>query len=526
VIEPQLDAPPTDEEIELGHELSGKIILPSVLRADGETYVVNDNLSILGSLRIEPGVEIIIRDGKQIEVKGSLIAEGMDKNKITFASEIPLPGNWKGIYIKESGYAVFRNADISSAEVGIDTEGYTLIASSTIWLNNSAISVHSNAQIIIFENLIYNNSNAIILEKDIVLTNCTFVNNTNTLYSSNSSSSAKLVGCKVNDGSFSNNYLRELHIRNSEIQLNNNGYIHSNELIDTSDSTFTKNVNLNSNSVIMDNINAHTIYINTGFVEMRESTITDYAYIYLQSWRSSSNATNSSVANCKIKQMDIYNEKEDQVVYISNNNICHVTLYKGIVMLESNFLDNFEYDTAIDIQGGNVVMENNYINSNRYYTGIRISNSSMPALRNNTISNCSNGIEIADGFPIIFEKNKFVNLNTAVKITNLAIPSLTLTMKDNIFDSSTNNMNVSNESSGTVDVSGNYWGTVDETEIWNKLNNVIMPDGYLTEPPQDAGSTLEATKSSTTTSSRYNQDLMKEYLQLLMEKKRLFEQSK
>jgi len=149
----------------------------------------------------------------------------------------------------------------------------------------------------------------------------------------------------------------------------------------------------------------------------------------------------------------------------------------------------------------------------------------MPALRNNTISNCSNGIEIADGFPIIFEKNKFVNLNTAVKITNLAIPSLTFTMKDNIFDSSTNNMNVSNESSETVDVSGNYWGTVDETEIWNKLNNVIMPDGYLTEPPQDAGSTLEATKSSTITSSRYNQDLMKEYLQLLMEKKRLFEQS-
>lgn len=117
-------------------------------------YVVGDVLVNPGvTLTIEPGVSVVFsanRDTMQggnwqtlpeLNIRGSIIAEGTSVDSIRFISTEPSPSyNWGHIGIEPGASGVFRYAVIANAHEGIDVEGAAVIEHCRMTLGSTGIS--------------------------------------------------------------------------------------------------------------------------------------------------------------------------------------------------------------------------------------------------------------------------------------------------------------------------------------------------------------------------------------------------
>jgi len=140
-------------------------------------YVINDALTIKNGscLTIQPGTKIYFHKDATLNIEGSLIAEGNLANPILFASDRlekiynNEPGQWKGIYLKETGIALIKNTLIKNASVAITSDSMSKTASPKLILANNIIKnmqvaayIGYHSELLAFNNLIYNCGNYII----------------------------------------------------------------------------------------------------------------------------------------------------------------------------------------------------------------------------------------------------------------------------------------------------------------------------------------------------------------------------
>ena len=71
----------------------------------GNTYIVKGNISVNGTLIVQPGVTIIIDGNYTIYVNGTLFIYGLQSNKVTITASgtDPEPGQWDCIFIDNKG---------------------------------------------------------------------------------------------------------------------------------------------------------------------------------------------------------------------------------------------------------------------------------------------------------------------------------------------------------------------------------------------------------------------------------------
>ncbi len=133
-------------------EVSGNINVDTIWTLANSPYIVTETVQVLEGviLTIEPGVTVKF-DDYRLNIRGSISAQGIESNLITFTSNKgnPSAGDWKGIFLdKLSRNNIFEFVNIEYAEGAIifgtglvtDNENYALITNSIIKNNNTGIS--------------------------------------------------------------------------------------------------------------------------------------------------------------------------------------------------------------------------------------------------------------------------------------------------------------------------------------------------------------------------------------------------
>ncbi|UZO80616.1 T9SS type A sorting domain-containing protein [Aquimarina sp. ERC-38] len=173
--------------------ISGGIFSNTTFDIANSPYIVTDNVVLFPDvqLTIEPGVEIKFNTGKQMEIRGELIAIGNMTSRIVFTSNNTPPsrGDWNGIKIKNSlgAKASFEYCDFSYATSSNNTEccwdgGPIYYKNSRFDNNQSAMTGYTGYDIDI-DNCEFTNNIYCITSADKNITNSTFTNNDYGLYS-------------------------------------------------------------------------------------------------------------------------------------------------------------------------------------------------------------------------------------------------------------------------------------------------------------------------------------------------------
>ncbi|MCZ4242898.1 hypothetical protein [Pedobacter punctiformis] len=140
-------------------------------------YVVNNTLTVKSgsTLTIAPGTKVFFHKDAGMHIEGSLNAAGTLNNPILFCSDrlednySDEPGQWKGLYLKNGGNALIKNAVIKNASVGITSDSLAVNATPKLILSNSIIKnmqvaayIGYHSELIAFNNLMYNCGNYLI----------------------------------------------------------------------------------------------------------------------------------------------------------------------------------------------------------------------------------------------------------------------------------------------------------------------------------------------------------------------------
>lgn len=187
--------------------VSGGIFSNTTFTLNNSPYVVTDNLVIFPNVKliIEPGVEIKFNSGKNLQVRGEILALGNNSNRIIFTSNtsIPAKGNWGGIQILNTlgGKASFEYCDFKFASSSNSSEccyqGGGIYYKYCKFDNNEiAISGYTGYKINI-ENCEFTNNTYAITQADKYVLNSTFTNNDYGLF--------RTERIDVNNSTFTNN---------------------------------------------------------------------------------------------------------------------------------------------------------------------------------------------------------------------------------------------------------------------------------------------------------------------------------
>ncbi|MCZ4224384.1 hypothetical protein [Pedobacter rhodius] len=140
-------------------------------------YIINGSVNIKNSstLSIEPGAKIYFHRDAVMNVDGILKADGSVNEPIEFCSDRleniynDEPGQWRGIYIKQTGSGILKNVIIKNASVAITSDSLSPGAGPKLILSNSIIKnmqvaayIGYHSELLAFNNLFYNCGNYLI----------------------------------------------------------------------------------------------------------------------------------------------------------------------------------------------------------------------------------------------------------------------------------------------------------------------------------------------------------------------------
>lgn len=140
-------------------------------------YIINGTLTIKSgvSLTIQPGTKIYFHKDANLNIEGNLIVNGDFTEPVLFCSDrleriySDEPGQWKGIFLKRTGYGLIKNAIIKNASVGITSDSLSVNNNPKLILSNSIIKnmqvaayIGYHSELLAFNNVMYNCGNYLI----------------------------------------------------------------------------------------------------------------------------------------------------------------------------------------------------------------------------------------------------------------------------------------------------------------------------------------------------------------------------
>ncbi|GGH14630.1 hypothetical protein [Pedobacter zeae] len=140
-------------------------------------YIINGSLTINSgsSLTIQPGTKIYFHKDASLNIAGNLLVNGTVTDPVLFCSDrleklyADEPGQWKGIFLKQTGYGLIKNAIIKNASVGITSDSLSHNSKPKLILSNSIIKnmqvaayIGYHTELLAFNNVIYNCGNYLI----------------------------------------------------------------------------------------------------------------------------------------------------------------------------------------------------------------------------------------------------------------------------------------------------------------------------------------------------------------------------
>ncbi|QNR83898.1 hypothetical protein H9N25_18505 [Pedobacter riviphilus] len=140
-------------------------------------YIINGSLTVKGwaSLTIQPGTKIYFHKDANLNIEGNLMVNGTLTEPVLFCSDrlekiySDEPGQWKGIFLKRTGYGLIKNAIIKNASVGITSDSLSINNNPKLILSNSIIKnmqvaayIGYHSELLAFNNMMYNCGNYLI----------------------------------------------------------------------------------------------------------------------------------------------------------------------------------------------------------------------------------------------------------------------------------------------------------------------------------------------------------------------------
>lgn len=140
-------------------------------------YIINGSLTVKSgtSLTIQPGTKIYFHKDANLNIEGNLTVNGSLTQPVLFCSDrlertySDEPGQWKGIFLKRSGYGLIKNAIIKNASVGITSDSLSVNNNPKLILSNSLIKnmqvaayIGYHSELLAFNNVMYNCGNYLI----------------------------------------------------------------------------------------------------------------------------------------------------------------------------------------------------------------------------------------------------------------------------------------------------------------------------------------------------------------------------
>jgi nitrous oxidase accessory protein NosD len=183
-------------------------------------YVIQGNVTINGTLVIQPGVLVEVNGKYSIFVNGSLLIFGIKNNEVQIrpTNTDPQPGAWNGIRVNETGYGRIEFAVITYATTGVyldTTDNFTVKSTEIRHTSSSAFVCDSTSNITIENNSFsYNNNEAVRL---------TSANNTTVQYNT--------LNANLNGIHITNSYNNSIN-HNSIVSKGTNAYDDSNNTWD------------------------------------------------------------------------------------------------------------------------------------------------------------------------------------------------------------------------------------------------------------------------------------------------------
>lgn len=140
-------------------------------------YIINGAVTVKNgaTLTVEPGAKVYFHKDATMNIEGFLSANGSPNAPINFCSDRledvyeDEPGQWKGLYFKQNGGGVIRNAIIKNASVAVTSDSLSANANPKLILSNNVIKnmqvaayIGYHSELIAFNNLVYNCGNYLI----------------------------------------------------------------------------------------------------------------------------------------------------------------------------------------------------------------------------------------------------------------------------------------------------------------------------------------------------------------------------
>jgi len=140
-------------------------------------YIINGSLTVKSgaSLTIQPGTKIYFHKDAGLNIEGNITVNGSLTEPVLFCSDrlekmySEEPGQWKGIFLKSTGYGLIKNAVIKNASVGITSDSLSVNHYPKLILSNSIIKnmqvaayMGYHSELFAFNNVMYNCGNYLI----------------------------------------------------------------------------------------------------------------------------------------------------------------------------------------------------------------------------------------------------------------------------------------------------------------------------------------------------------------------------